>query len=367
MIKILYVALGENVNGTEKFVIDLITNLRKENFDIYFAIPYESNLSRRLEELNIKWLNFENDTLKKFTLKGIYNLYNIIRKYRIDIVHSNSGILPCLVGKMLRVKATFETRHGLFFTPEMLHNLSKKTKYKEKIKQYLSTFQIAISHNDKNSLIKYFEMKPENIKVIYNGINLKMLDEFKEKKLNSINYEVFRFLNAGRFTYQKAQDVLLKAVNILSHKYDKFSLTIIGEGEEKNNLLRYIKEYNLEKFVKIEKYRNDILDYFTKYDSVVLSSRFEGVPYVMLDSMAIGLPVIATNVGGINNVITDKFDGLVVNHDSPEELSEAMYLLANDKKLYISLQHNAMESIKKYSLEHMSKEYENLYMKFIKK
>jgi glycosyltransferase involved in cell wall biosynthesis len=147
----------------------------------------------------------------------------------------------------------------------------------------------------------------------------------------------------------------------LSHKYNKFSLTIIGEGEEKDNLLRYINEHNLESNVKIESYRNDILDYYTKFDSLVLSSRYEGIPYTMLDCMAIGLPVIVTDVGGISNVITDKVNGLIVDAESPQKLCEAMSLMANDRELYETLKYNAFKKVKKFSIENMVKEYINLY------
>jgi glycosyltransferase involved in cell wall biosynthesis len=192
-------------------------------------------------------------------------------------------------------------------------------------------------------------------------MSLKELEKFKVLSKNSANDREFKFINVGRFTFQKAQEVLLKAVTLLVPIFEKFSLTLVGEGEEKENLLRYINTHNLEGFVRVENYREDILEYYSEFDSLVLSSRYEGIPYVMLESMAIGLPVIVTNVGGISNIITDKVNGIIVNEESPQNLCDAMLLLANDKKLYEKIKFNAFEKVNQFSIEKMAKDYIALY------
>jgi hypothetical protein len=151
MIKILYVVLGTNLNGTERYVVDIARNLPKNEFDIYIATPLKSNLSRFLKIYGIKEFVFNNGTINGFSLKGLINLFKFIYKEKIDIVHSNSGILPCIMAKIFFNKVCFETRHGIFFTKQQIENLPYGRKYFEYIKQYFVNYEIAISENDKNT------------------------------------------------------------------------------------------------------------------------------------------------------------------------------------------------------------------------
>jgi glycosyltransferase involved in cell wall biosynthesis len=365
MIKILFVVLGTNLNGTERYVVDIARNLPKNEFDIYIATPLKSNLSRFLKVYGIKEFVFNNGTVNSFSLNGLINLFKFIYKEKIDIVHSNSGILPCIITKIFFNKVCFETRHGIFFTKQQLENLPYGRKYFEYMKQYFVDSEIAISENDKYMLMKYFKIKEKNIKVIYNGINVKDFSKYR-KENNCLNIDKIKLVNIGRLTFQKAQDVLLIAINLLKESLNNFCLTIIGDGEEKSNLLKYIKNNSLEDYVKIENYREDIFNYLKTFDVLVLSSRFEGIPYVMLEAMAIGLPVIVTDVGGISNVIKDGINGILVNEESPEEIKNAILSIANDKNKYYTIKENAFEDIKRYFLEAMVNDYKNLYVKSLK-
>jgi len=360
MIKILYVVLGTALNGTERYVVDLAENLPKDEFKVYIATPQKSNLSDYLVKANLEEFVFENGEKKGFSLKGLLNIYRFIKEKNIDILHSNSGILPCFVGKFLSSLITFETRHGLFYTMKQLDSLPLKRKLIEKAKQYLSDYQIAISHNDKEMLKKYFGIKEEKIKVIYNGIDLNKFVPYRKTPERSSD-NIIKLINIGRMTYQKAQEILLESVDKLKNEFKGFHLTLIGDGEDKHILEKIIEQKSLKKYVKIENYRSDLMDYLSNFDVLVMSSRYEGVPYVMLESMAIGLPVIMTEVGGISNVIENGVSGLIVKEGSTEGLKEAILSLAKNDNLYYKLQKNAFEVLKKYSLKNMIDDYRDLY------
>lgn len=363
LIKILYISLGENMHGTEKFIYYLIKNLPQDKFKAYWGIPFRSKLSEILDHLNIDYFLFDNGTLNGFKIRGLISIAKFIRKNKIDIVHSNSGILPCAVGKLLGVKMCFETRHGLFFTDEQLIKFKLNQKYHEKIKQYFVNYQIAISENDKSKMIKYFGMSGKNIKVIYNGIDVEgvRMHGIKSNVIQTHENRIFKFLNIGRFTYQKAQIDLLKVVNLLKNEYPNFQLTIIGEGEYKINLIEYIANHNLEKFVSIESYRENIHESMMKYDALVMTSRYEGVPFVVSDAMALGLPVIHTDVGGVSNVIRDGLDGIIVQTGNIIEIKDAMKKIATDTTLYENIQKNALKRIEEYSIQRMVNEYVKIY------
>ncbi|MBI5401962.1 MAG: glycosyltransferase family 4 protein [Ignavibacteriae bacterium] len=360
MIRILYVVLGTALNGTERYVVDLAENLPRDEFKVFIATPQKSDLSEYLKKAELEEFVFENGDKNAFSFRGLKNIYRFIREKKIDIIHSNSGILPCLIGKFSSSRISFETRHGLFYTMKQLENLPLKRKIIEKVKQYFSDFQIAISYNDKEMLKKYFGIKEEKIKVIYNGIDENKFTQYR-KATGSSSEELIKLVNVGRLTFQKAQDILLESVRKLKDEFTDFHLTIIGEGEDKFKLENYIEKYSLQKYVRIEKYRKDLFEYLQNFDILVMSSRYEGVPYVMLESMAIGLPVIMTDVGGIGNVIENGVSGLIIKEGSTDELKDAILTLSKDKKLFCELQINAIVTLSKYTIKNMIENYMHLY------
>jgi len=364
MKKILFIVLGDNLNGTERYVLDIIRYLPTDIFDAYFGIPYDSRLNLILQSHNVKTFNFRNDTLKKFRFKGIINIARFIIKNKIDIIHSNSGIIPCIIGKLLGASRCYETRHGIFYTDKQLASFTLMQKYHEKIKQYFVDFQIVISENDKERLMKCFEISEEKIKVIYNGIDIESVTEKGRRTENGIIIpeEKFKFLNIGRLTYQKGQNVLIEAANLLQKERQNFTLTITGEGEDHSQLQSLIDKYKLNNIVKIESYMEDIYEFIKEHDALVMTSRYEGVPYVVLESMALGVPVIHTDVGGISNILTDRLDGMIAKQEDAIDFMKKMLELLNDFNLYKSLRDNAFKTIQSYTIEKMVSQYVSLYL-----
>lgn len=363
MIKILFVSLGDNMFGTEKFIYYLVKNLPEDKYDVHWGIPYKSKLSEVLDNNGIRYFHFENGTIDSFRIRGLINIGKYIYRNKIDILHSNSGILPCIIAKILGVSKCFETRHGIFYSDEQLSKFKTHQKYHEIIKQYFVNYQVAIAENDKSRMIKYFGMSPDKIKIIYYGVDINEVRKHGVKELGKpySGKQKIQFLNIGRFTYQKSQEDLLKAANLLIKEFIDFHITIIGEGEEKENLLKYVSCNNLTDFVTIESYKENIHKEILKYDVLVMTSKYEGFPYVVSDSMAIGIPVIHTDVGGVSNVIRDKIDGLIVETGNIIKIKEAMKNIATDRDLYNRIQMNAFKKIEEYSIQRMVNDYMKLY------
>lgn len=362
-IKVLLVVGNKTLNGTEKYALDIAANLSKEKFDVCIATPEKGPLSEILKRKNIREFIYHNGRINKFTLSGTKNLYSFIKKEKFDVVHANSGVIPCIVSKLSGVKLILETKHGLFFTEENLKNLSFFTKIHEKIKQHYSDYIIAISQNDKNRLIEYFKIKENKIKIIYNGIDINSLSIYREKKMNLKREEnkYFTLGNIGRLTYQKAQEKIIKAANEFKVETDGIKILIIGDGENLEMLNSLIRESKLENMINIVSYKENIYDYFIRIDVLLLTSRFEGIPYVIMESMVLGIPVITTDVGGIGNLIKNGYNGLIVDGDNPVEIKNAVLKYKNDKLFYETIRKNAFETISAYSIDSFIKNYEQLY------
>lgn len=366
MVSVLFV-LGNNVmHGTERFVIDLARTLPKDRFDIYVAIPQTGPITDILNKYGLNQFIFDNGKLNKFSFKGMLKLSGFIRKKNIDIIHSNCGIFPSILGTLLFVKKTVETRHGLFYTDEKLKRLSLMRYIREYIKQYFLTHIVAISDNDKTKMHKYFGYKNSKMAVIYNGIDVDFLKKIKEP-LKAVGSESLiesktRFCSIGRLCFQKAQEVLLRSMKIVTKELSNIELVIIGEGENKKMLEQMLIDEELEKFVKIQNYRTDIYEHLKTYSFLVLTSRYEGVPYVVLEAMALGVPVICTDVGGLSNIIRNNENGLLIEAESPASAASAIVKLIEDKEFSSRIKATAYEMIEQYTLQKMVDNYAALYL-----
>lgn len=365
MIRVLLVLGSSNFNGTERYAVDIARKLPEDKFEVWIAVPEYGNLSEILKDYGINEFIYDNKIQNKFTLAGAKNLFHFIKKMKFDVVHANTGIIPCIAAKIAGVKLILETKHGLFFTKEKVENLSFNERIHEKVKEFFVDYFIAISQNDKDRMIKYFRINEKKIKVIYNGVDIEKLSEYRELKLERgiLNTEKINVGIIGRLTYQKAQDKLIKAYSEFKSEFENIFIRIIGRGEDEDMLKDLIIKNNVEENVEILDYKKNIFDFYIDLDALILTSRYEGIPYVMMEAMVIGIPVITTDVGGISNIIQNNFNGIIIDADNKEDYRNAFNRLQNDKELYLKLTANAFETVREYSIDSSLKNYVKLYSK----
>ncbi|MGB9696487.1 MAG: glycosyltransferase family 4 protein [Ignavibacteria bacterium] len=365
--KVLLVICNNKLHGTERYVVELARNLSKKLFEVYVATPETGEMSEILSKYNIKELVFYNGRMNLFTLAGAINLFKIMREYKFDIIHANAGIVPNILGKLLGVKMSIEIKHGILNTEEILENLPFRKKIQEWIKQFFVDYFIAICDNDKEKMVKYFSVAKKKIKVIYNGIDALALFPYR-KMLNLEEESSKTFItigSIGRITFQKGYDILIEAFDKLTAVRQNVRLIIIGTGEDLQNIRNLVEMKGLTKKVTLTGYKTNVFEYLRMFDVFVLTSRYEGVPYVILEAMSIGIPIISTKVGGIDNVLKDGKTGLLVQKNDVQGIFEAMLRLVDDAALRYKLALNAMEEVKNYSLSRMVEETSQLYLEVL--
>lgn len=367
-INLLLVVCNNEFNGTERYVVDLARNLNKDEFNVIVATPMKGALSEILKENNIKESVYDNGKLIYYSYKGLKNLYRIMKEEKIDIVHANSKFHPCIPAVFAGVKVKLETKHGIFYSKQQLENLSLARRIYEYAKKYFVDDFIATSENDKNILIKYFKIPSRKISVLFLGIDLENIaarsnGTFTYKPRNS---KEFIIGHIGRLTYQKAQEYLLEAFKIISDKYPFAKLVIVGKGENEKALKDYIIANRLDDKIEFKGYIKDIYYEIQNYHVHVLTSRFEGTGYVNLESMALGVPFITSNVGGATNFFTSGMDCFITELENPAATAEAIEKLINDENTREKLIKNAFETVKKYTVQNMALQTAEYYKKQLK-
>jgi glycosyltransferase involved in cell wall biosynthesis len=227
------------------------------------------------------------------------------------------------------------------FTAHRVAILDEKVLLNEKAKR--AKFAIAISEYNKSRLLSQApEAEPRQINTIYCGIDKKVFFPCP-----SIKHGLPYFLAVGSLLVRKGHAFLIEACRILKGYGIDFQCVIIGEGPERRELEDLIRRYNMEGEVELPGSvpHEDIQEYYNQADFLVHPSISEGIPVVLMEAMSKGLPVIATNITGIPELVNNEKNGILVPIRDTLELAEAMMRLLNDKELRMRLGKNARGKI----------------------
>ncbi len=173
----------------------------------------------------------------------------------------------------------------------------------------------------------------ENIHVVFNAIEIK--DKPPVRDLDNPEKDRIEIVAAGRLSFEKGYDVLLKAVSLVKDGTPDFRISIYGSGPEEDRLRSMISEFKVSDNVNLCGFVDDILPVFRKADFMVLPSRSEGMPNVILEAWSQALGVLSTAVGGVPDMIEDGESGLLVEPENPEKMAEKlMFAINNPRNMY---------------------------------
>jgi len=352
--KILYVITKGNFGGAQRYVYDLATSLPKDKFEVLVACGINDGdaLPRKLTEQNIKTISLENSereiNLKK-DFKTFKDLIKIFREERPNVVHFNSskiGLLGALVVLYFKILNLFQisdfkfralfTSHGWAFNEQKRSTFSKIIFY---LGHYLTVLicdkTIAVSDKTRRD-ISFLPFIENKISVIHNGINyFEVLprDEARLILASKENEKIILF-SLSELHNNKGVDIALKALSLLPKEVrDKIIYTVAGDGEERENLQKFISELGINESVRFLGFVPDAKKLLSGADIFLFPSRTENLPYALLEAGVAELPIIATSVGGIPEVIRDMQNGILIHPRNPKEIAEAiLYILDHPEK-----------------------------------
>jgi len=377
--RILFVITKSNWGGAQSYVYTLARHCRAEGADVAVALGGTGRpgsetgmLAARLAESDIRTLSIPSlvrDISFFREWEVLKELRELIREERPDVLHLNSskvGGIGAVAGRLEKVKRIVFTAHG-WPHREPRNALMRAFIWAASWATVaLSHAVIAVSETDlKTAPALFFKKK---VTLVHNGMQefaLKSREEARRFLAPSLpdlaKCKEWIFLPA-ELTKNKGIDIAIRAFAGVQTNVDTAALVITGEGEEHGTLARLIDSYGMQKRAFLLGFVPDVRHYLAAADIFLMPSRKEGFPLALLEAGHAGLPSIATNVGGIPEIIEHEKSGLLVRPDDVDGLADALTrLLLNPdeaKKFGAALQSTVR---KKFSEDEMLKRTVSLY------
>lgn len=246
---------------------------------------------------------------------------------------------------------------------------AEKLLFKLSLKQnlYIQANKIIAKNSDKiifqchymaNDFIKETGVTPKSYKVIYNPVNTENVSRLK----NEVNSKVQDFVAIGRLSPQKDYFTLVQAFDILKNKFNKnYVVRVLGDGELKEDLLKDIKQKNLTENVILEGYTANPYSFLQNSKALISTSLFEGFSNVIVESLCLGIPVIASNCPGANSeVLKEGENGFLFETGNAKNLAETL-LKNHDELIHFENEKISNEAIRRFSLEKIFLEYDDYF------
>jgi len=375
--KIAYILTPIEFGGSDRVSLNFLRNVDRNQFQI---VPILLTRPWEIENFFIQELKKERYPIHKvpvarfprskgrdwFRIIRCYRfIYSILKKGSFDLIHTH-GYFADIVGIPIAKKMSIpiiSTCHGFISNDRNLriYNLLDRIvlRFADKI--------IAVSEEIKKLLIRS-KIQESRIEVILNAVDTiivseQMRENRKEKRRSlNIGEEELVVGYVGRLSEEKGIKNLIEAGILLIKSGVPVKILIIGDGSQKKELEELVNRNGLTSQVIFPGFQNDIENWLPALDIFCLPSLMEGTPMSLLEAMAYGIPVVASAVGGIPDVVQSGKNGILVSPNNPEELKEAIVNIYRDKSLRYSLATEARNTIQRnYNMDDWTKRIEEQY------
>lgn len=318
--KVFFILSSLTAGGAERVFWLLSQNLNKELYEVTIVILDSSRtfFSLDLEDLRII------DLKTKRASRSFFKLYGLLKKEQPYAVFTTGGQINILVG----VISLFVKIPHLIARPTNVFGKSFNSPGKDKLlssfgKLFYRRFDKVICQSDeiKNSICEAFQLPPEKLIVIPNPVVPTTIT-----KRTMSQPSTFKLISVARLVPQKGHERLLEAMAGLP---DQYLLTVAGDGPLKSFLIAKAEELGISHRVSFVGIVKDITDLISKHDLFVLPSFKEGFPNAVIESLSVGTPVVAFKVGGVSAIITDGFNGYIVEEDDLKGFTRSIVKASN--------------------------------------
>jgi len=356
MMRILHTEWSDGLGGQEKRVLAEAAGLAARGH--YVVIVCRAHARIRDEAIK---LGIDTHTLpmrKPYDLASMVNLSKFLKEKNFDVVNTHSGVDSWIGGvasRMAKVPALVRTRHLNIPLKRNLFNFV----------HYLPDVYITCGDNMRNTLVSKCGFPESRVVSIPTGVSPEFFDVRKNREAKSrygLDTNSVVITNVGILRSVKGHEVTLKSVKAVTGAFPDAKFLIVGDGPRKDALVNFARELGIQRHVVFSGFIENIPEVYSFSDVAILSSWSEGLPQGLLQAMAAAVPVVATKVGGVPEVVIHEKTGILVEPGDHEGLAKGIIRILHDPDLAAKMTGTARDLVmKEHSVGHMIDKIEALY------
>ncbi len=389
-IKVLHIITRFDKGGSAQNTYLSLLGLRKKNYQLSLVsgLSLESEMKHeenKAKEKDIQILESEGIEfiqcpflLRRINvikdIKAFFDIWRIIKKYNPLIVHTHSskaGLMGRLAAKLAGTPIIVHTPHGHVFFGYFGIFKTKLFIIFEKLASRITDKIVALTNREKKDHILFKIAAEDKFSVIYSGIELNTLKESNFKEKQNLKKELGIPENslivgtAGRLVPVKGPEFLVKASKYIISKYPDTYFMFTGDGPLEQDLKRKALEMGISDNIIFLGWRNDLVKIISIYDVFVLPSLNEGMGRVLVEAMALGKSIVASNVGGIPDLVIHGKNGFLIPPKNSKKLAKYIQVLLEDKDKREKMGLAGKEMAYNFTSERMVEKIAYLYKKLL--
>lgn len=350
--RVLMLAKGLGLGGMERLLVESIPHLDRSTFayEVAYFLPWKDDLIPRFEaaEIPVHCVNVRSDLDVTAPLK----LHSLFNEREIELVHSHSPH-PAAMARLgawgTRVRALVHTEHSLPGSRRAVSQMANRLTHP------LNDLTIAVSDDVAIAVDSGRLLHPRRLRVIRGGLDHNVVaaispaDAARARASLAIPSGHLIVGNVAHLRAQKGLDDFLRAAAKIAAECPSTSFVIVGREKEPGyqaQLTALAEQLEIGDRVRFTGFQSDPYPFLAAFDVFMMSSRYEGFPIALIEAMAMGKPVVSTNVGGVPEAITDFTNGILVDPGEPGRMAEQVIRLLEDEAERSRLGENARRTVR---------------------
>ena len=340
--------------GAETMCENLTYALTAAGHDVTVVslISDRTPIARRMEENGIR-IHYLDKKLG-LDLSMIPRLINVMKQEKPDVVHTHLNVIKyaAVAARLCGIRCV-----------HTVHNVAHE-EAEGRLQKITNTIYfrrgwavpVALSPKVQATILSFYGLKEEQVPMIYNGVDLGKCCLKEQYGLS----KPAGLLHIGRFNEQKNHKGLLEAFAQIVKTFPDCCLQLIGDGDLEEETRNHVKDLGLQEKVLFLGNQTNVYPFLQEADLFLLPSKFEGMPMTIIEAMGTGLPIVASAVGGVPDMLEDGVSGILVPCD-PDAVAQAVLQLLEQKDLREKLGTHALENSRRFSAEYMAQCYCDIY------
>lgn len=339
ILTVLFIITKSEIGGAQTHLMEVVRYMHRAGHDVSVVTGTTGWLTNELAAIGVDY-EILPDLVREINpakdIKTINYICRIMEDKHPDIIHchsSKAGIVGRIAGAIKNVPAVF-TAHGWAFTSGV--SPVKRIIYAaiEHMMLGITKRVICVSEFDRQLAKRWFLHNYNRIVTVHNGI----VDKTFNSNIAREDFLPLKLVSVARFSHQKNNMELIRAVEQINKLYsDSLQLNMVGDGPLLSEAQAYVTSHKLENDVHFLGSRTDVDDILNKNDIFCLISNYEGLPISIIEAMRAGMPIIASDVGGVNELLQDEVNGFLIPRGNISELVDKLKYILHHKELIKSM------------------------------